>query len=1325
MCGIAGFYNTRGQGKEVLRTMLESLVHRGPDAEGAWFDPSGRCILGHRRLSIIDTSDAGRQPMTSSDGRWVISFNGEIYNFRELSTVVSAAGMPPRGRTDTEVLANAIALWGTEAIDKLDGMFAFAAFDTLSGRLILARDAFGEKPLYYTELPGGGLAFASELQALELLPSFRGEVSVDSVAELLMFQYIGAPRTIYQHVRKLPPGYCLVVDLGGPPRLERHFRFAPGEKGFTVRPINDLVDELEALLVKSIQRRLISDVPLGAFLSGGVDSSTVCAIVRRKLERPLQTFSIGFARSAESEHDTARRFARHIGTEHFDRVLTPSVSAFLTKFGQSVDEPNGDSSCLPTYLLSEFARQRVTVAVSGDGGDELFAGYGRYFATIDENASLQGGRWRPGSAYYSDKILVFTEPLIRELIGDIPEASAAHLERLRTEVDRADVPLICRLRRTDVENYLPGAVLPKVDRMSMRHSLEVRTPFLNIELARFAERLPPEMLYNNGKGKILLRELACRYLPRELIHAPKKGFGLPMSRWAKRELIKAASKLLESDDSRLRSALGADAIAAFMRKQRSTDGFAIYQVWGLAAFESWLRHHPASLSDLSQQVAEARRRYRGPRLRTLRLAPDLFASFAADERVEKGKLSDVERKELTGVLSRLFLQNMDISHRWQIEDKESLEEFDLPSWRQLSVPDELAAIRSRLTGAWLLLPDAEAARNLDYFELSRFRGFGVKTLAFLDPYRYDRPLVQVELRNLSGWRRWHSALKLLPHIVGRITLARRLRSYARKRLLGPRDNMHVSQLMPNLPALNDVELAGRFMLFEGLRQLPPIPASHADIAARGRGRYSVWSQRCAFSATHRSRLFTKPYWVVERTAATDQYLEFVPASSARTPVNISTFCGALRRLVRSRDALNGFSVPLSPGDKIVLVTHALPPGGAERQWCYLAQALKSKGFRVSFVVFSELRGEAAHYLPLLKAADIEAIELGSSSLRETLRHLPSGATANEILSVDSNPVGVTLGLMTSMIASLKPKAVFTQLDIGNLIGGVAALLAGVPKTVFSFRNYNPSCFPYLNIAWFHPVYQELCRSSRVLLTGNSRAGNRDYAQWLAIPEERIACIPNAIDPGEFVAQTEEEKLRLRKEFGFEHHTPIVLGVFRLSEEKRPFVFIELCTRLIHAFPDTRALIVGVGPLAGALMERIRGAGMANKITLLGRRTDVVNIMQISSLLLLTSSHEGMPNVVMEAQAVGLPVVATNVGGVPDCCVHEQTALLADVEDIDRMFGYCSKLLTDKTLALEMGLRASALMRDSYSKRAMADRFVAVLNADLDDRSDRRDATQFG
>jgi glycosyltransferase involved in cell wall biosynthesis len=412
---------------------------------------------------------------------------------------------------------------------------------------------------------------------------------------------------------------------------------------------------------------------------------------------------------------------------------------------------------------------------------------------------------------------------------------------------------------------------------------------------------------------------------------------------------------------------------------------------------------------------------------------------------------------------------------------------------------------------------------------------------------------------------------------------------------------------------------------------------------------------------------------------------------------------------------------LSPGDAVVLVTHALPPGGAERQWCYLAQALKSQGYRVSFIVISEMRGDAAHYLPLLRDAGIEPIELGSLSFRDTLQYFPQTRPATEMLAVDGNPVGLTLGLMTSTIASLKPSAVFAQLDSPNLIAGVSALLADVPRTVLSFRNYNPSNFPYINTPWFHPVYSELCKSSRIVLSGNSRAGNRDYAAWLGIPEERITCIPNAVDPGQFEALTPAQAGKLRSELGLTEGTPLILGVFRLSAEKRPGLFLDVCAKVIRSIPTARAAIIGVGPMAGELKERIRKAGMSGKIALLGVRDDVASIMQVASLLLLTSEREGMPNVVLEAQAVGLPVVATKVGGVADCTVHGQTALLADVEDTGRLFDHCVELLTEPALAARMGQRGRALMREGYSKQAMAARFVALVNGEVEDRLDQRGA----
>jgi asparagine synthase (glutamine-hydrolysing) len=610
MCGVAGTYrplkastSTEAM-RRAVQAMSATLVHRGPDAEGLWSDPEGRCVLGHRRLSVIDTTDAGLQPMATADGRFVISYNGELYNYLEIRSKLEAAGFRFTGRTDTEVVLQAFAAWGVDALKRFDGMFALAIFDTRSGELLLARDAFGEKPLYFSQLGDGSYAFASELQAMELVPGVDLTASIEAMAEMLTFQYIGAPRSIYQSVEKLRPGHWLRIEPSGITQTGRFFAFRPGSSGFTDRPIADLADELEEILVASIQRRMIADVPLGAFLSGGVDSSTVCALVRRRLNRPLMTFSIGFDGAPESEHLVARKFGKHLGTTHYDKILSPDAAEFLLDFGAKIDEPNGDSSCLPTYLLSEFARQHVTVAISGDGGDEMFGGYGRYFATLRQQKQYHADElagWKPGSAYYGAQVLVGSEPLIEELFGFVPQGFADHVGLLRTDVDEGQDELLATMRRSDVENYMPGAVLPKVDRMSMQHSLEVRTPFLNIELARFAERLPEDLLVDGGRGKLILKEIAYRYLPRELVDLPKQGFALPMSDWARDSLLGSAGRMLEQEDSRLRQAFGPAGIARFMARQRSPGNFAPYQVWGVVALESWLRHHPARLANFSGQ----------------------------------------------------------------------------------------------------------------------------------------------------------------------------------------------------------------------------------------------------------------------------------------------------------------------------------------------------------------------------------------------------------------------------------------------------------------------------------------------------------------------------------------------------------------------------------------------------------------------------------------------------------------------------------------------------------------------------------------------------
>lgn len=845
MCGIAGLYNAmhRLGGIEQVRGLLDKMLltiqHRGPDADGAWIDADNRCALGHRRLSIIDTSDAGRQPMASTDQRWWISFNGEIYNFQELRGRLEAIGIHPRGRTDTEVLILGLQHWGTEFLPWIDGMFALAAFDTVPGELLLARDAFGEKPLYYTELAAGTLAFASEVQVLEVLPGFDDEVSLDAMAEVLMFQYIGSPRSIYREVHKLLPGQWMKVTPKGK-TFGTHFKFSPAPEERYNRNEDDLADELEELLVTSLRRRLIADVPLGAFLSGGVDSSTVCALIRRRLGVPLKTFSMGFEGSGESEHETARAFAEHLGTEHYEKILTPDSSSFLKTVGSLLDEPNGDSSCLPTYLLSEFARQHVTVAISGDGGDELFAGYGRFMSTIQEFGEQPSpGSARVGEAYYSDRILVAPDGVIQTLFGDVPPGLARHLHALREGLDRDGRPLHSRLRQTDLENYMPGAVLPKMDRMSMRHSLEVRTPFLNRELAGFAERLGEKALYSGAVGKQLLRRVACRHLPPELVNMPKRGFAIPTSHWAPDELWALTRDMLFSDDSRLLQVFGAKRIEAFVGPKHQFSGRAVYRVWGLVMLESWCRHHAITLPRLSWDARRRGASVEGAGPATLfarQVAPQVYAAIVlpADEAAPASKA--LERALPHNDLLCMALSSSRTSQTRSGQLAAAASVYSMPL-----TADAPASEWTKQSS--LLLVDGASLPKLGSTELRALQAGGVREILSLDPYRSDGQVIRLSIQQprlgLAAWLQGRQQRRVA-------VVRQRLKS-----LRAPGSGQVIELRLPEHDGDHrgnaHANLFARYAVRVGSSQLPPLPVRNDVMASRGDGRYHVFGRSLTFS----------------------------------------------------------------------------------------------------------------------------------------------------------------------------------------------------------------------------------------------------------------------------------------------------------------------------------------------------------------------------------------------------------------------------------------------------------------------------------------------
>lgn len=594
MCGIAGLINLSGRlsretMKDLATKMCGSFDYRGPDDWGVWVDPTGTCALSQQRLSIIDLSPAGHQPMIHENSSSALTFNGEIYNYLELRAELSAKGHRFKSTSDTEVLLAGLVEEGIDFVDKLDGMFAFGHFDPRTKTLLLARDIFGEKPLYCARTKDW-FAFASELHALSILPGFDLRITLDSITTFLALQYMPAPYTIYQGAFKLPPAHSLQLTIDGHEIIRPYFKFKASAQQTGTRPLDDLADELEAILDDTIRTRLVSDVPLGAFLSGGVDSTTVVALASKHLNRPIQTFSIGFEGSDESEHLQAREMAMHLNTEHYDQVLPLNAIELGRHIASVLDEPNGDTSCLPTWILSRMTRKRVTVALSGDGGDELFGGYGRYARTLEDAEQNQGNPdWSVANNYYSPRILVFGDSAIKKFIGHVPDKTADILAMLRRPLDQTNLPVLNRLRETDIHNYMPGAVLPKVDRMSMQHALEVRAPLLGRKVADFAMQMAADDLCTTDQTKRVLKQVAARHIPRDWLDRPKKGFGLPLQGWGGDELTAAVSGLLSDTSCCLRKWIDKDAFDRFIDYHRKTP--STYQLWEVYILELWLRSH--------------------------------------------------------------------------------------------------------------------------------------------------------------------------------------------------------------------------------------------------------------------------------------------------------------------------------------------------------------------------------------------------------------------------------------------------------------------------------------------------------------------------------------------------------------------------------------------------------------------------------------------------------------------------------------------------------------------------------------------------------------
>ena len=644
MCGLTGFLDQRRASpaatmERTVRTMADSLRHRGPDEGGVWVDESAGVALGHRRLSIVDLTVAGRQPMQSHSGRYELAYNGEIYNAHELRAELGS-GHSWRGHSDTEVLLEAIAAWGLEtAISKSTGMFALAVFDRETRSLSLVRDRLGKKPLYWSR-QGPLLLFGSELRALRAHPDFRGRIDRDGLVGFVRRGYFLEPGSVYANVAQVEPGHILTVASDGAAATKAYWTLRTQIEYARAHPFEgtpaQATSALASLLTDAVKRRMVADVPVGAFLSGGYDSSAVVALMQTVSSRPVRTFSIGFSQANYNEAPYAREVARYLKTDHTEFMVTPKETLdVIPLLPEIYDEPFADSSQIPTYLVSKLARGQVTVALSGDGGDELFAGYNRYnlgetmrrrtamlpFAvrraissaltsarpqTLDRLASFIPARLRP--PYLGDKLHKLARVLTlddtgvyRQLTSQWPDPQGVVTggsEKLWPQPDPALAALlphaIERMQYLDTVSYLPGDILAKVDRASMAVSLEVRCPLLDHRVAEFAWSLPIEMKIRGGDAKWLLRQVLYQHVPRALVDRPKAGFSVPVGDWLRAELRDWAEDLLDERQLREGGCFNPAPVRKLWSDHLTGARNGQYALWSVLMFEAWRRRHGVS-----------------------------------------------------------------------------------------------------------------------------------------------------------------------------------------------------------------------------------------------------------------------------------------------------------------------------------------------------------------------------------------------------------------------------------------------------------------------------------------------------------------------------------------------------------------------------------------------------------------------------------------------------------------------------------------------------------------------------------------------------------
>jgi len=641
MCRITGFIefhkNSGYDHGRVVNDMRDTMTYGGPDDAGNYIDAENGVALGHRRLSIIDLSPSGHQPMI--DGELVITFNGEIYNYEEIKKELEEEGVTFKTHSDTEVILKAYRLWGMDAVSKFRGMWAFAIWDTRAKKLTLCRDRAGVKPLYWY-FKDGLFMFSSEMKAFLKHPKFTKKINAAALGLYFQYGYITSPHSIFENAYKLEPGSFLTIDSGMNIKkakywkIEDHYLKTRDERlEWMNRSDAAVMEELEALLADSFKLRMVADVPVGMFLSGGIDSSLLTAILSKDAKTPLKTFTIGFHEKEYNEAEWAKKVAAHLGTDHTELYCTTKEAfEIIPKLPGIYDEPFGDASAIPTHLVSALARKSVTVSLSADGGDEQFCGYSRYFMISERIKKITRNPFAPMLSGVLDLISPETAFSIYEKLGAIlpkwhnfrdkfaklkgvlkisdgisqydfsnkyflnSELSALGIEKNADQLFKYDrsfdkQDILTRMMFLDINTYLPDDVLTKVDRAGMSVALEGRDPFLDGKILEYSAKLPLKFKYRDGVSKFILKQILYKYVPRELIDRPKQGFGVPVHEWFKNDLKELYIEHLAFDKVRREGILNAEAVSKLLDDYLAGRGVNAYKLWFLFMFELWFEKY--------------------------------------------------------------------------------------------------------------------------------------------------------------------------------------------------------------------------------------------------------------------------------------------------------------------------------------------------------------------------------------------------------------------------------------------------------------------------------------------------------------------------------------------------------------------------------------------------------------------------------------------------------------------------------------------------------------------------------------------------------------